>query len=247
MIRAIIIEDELMSRMYLESLLATWCPAIEIVATAADCDHAITAINELKPDLVFLDVELLTCTAFDIIKMMEMHYPKIIFTTALGDAALKIIKPSGMFFLQKPIDSDDLLQVMDKLAMQSEILHLQQFQQIMQTLDNEYRPETIFVELANNDHCFIPATTIVSIEAINNFCNFVLADGSSVTVHNQTIKDCESFLCGDDFLRVSQKHIVHANFIERLHTTEDPFVSLTNGACIPVSSKKVEMISRFIR
>lgn len=247
MIRAIIIEDEMMSRLYLQGLLATWCPAIEVVAIAADCDHAVSAINELKPDLAFLDIELLSCTAFDVIKMLKGHYPKIIFTTALGDAALKIIKPSGIFFLQKPIDSDDLLEVMDKLSLLNELQHLQQLQQIIQTLDNEYKPQTIFTEFGNEGYCFISTASIVSIEAVSNLCNFVLADGNNVTAHNQTIKDCESFLCANNFLRVSQKHIVNTAFIESLHTTDEPFLLLTNGACIAVSSKKIDAIRSFVR
>ena len=80
---SIIVEDEILSRMYLKSLLQIWCSHVEVLAAAEDCDSAVSVIDALKPELLFLDIALLNSTGFDVVKRLNTHYPKIIFTTAL--------------------------------------------------------------------------------------------------------------------------------------------------------------------
>jgi two-component system, LytTR family, response regulator len=241
---ALIVEDEPLSRMYLNSLLQTWYSHIEVVATAADCEDAITTINQWQPELVFLDIELLNSTGFDVVKSLNKHYPFIIFTTAFGDQTLKIIKPSGLTYLQKPIDSDDLLTVIKKISVQKKELYLQQLQQLLYTLDNENKPASIYVETVDGNCVFIKLSEIMSIEAKGAECIFFLADGSEMHINNLSPKDCESFLCEHSFLKVSQKHIINIDFAVMIDESAEPCVVMKNKSQIAVSPKKIETVKK---
>ncbi len=81
-VKAIIVEDELRSREFLNNLVKEYCPGVQVLAMAATVDEAIQAINTHKPELVFLDIELHTGTGFDVLESVEDTNFHVIFTTA---------------------------------------------------------------------------------------------------------------------------------------------------------------------
>ena len=243
---SIIVEDEILSRMYLKSLLQIWCSHVEVLAAAEDCDSAVSVIDALKPDLVFLDIALLNSTGFDVVKRLNTHYPKIIFTTAFGDHTLKIIKPSGLPFLQKPIDSDDLVAIINKTTAQSKDAHCLQLQHLLQTLLNENNPSSVYIETNEGAGVFVVLAEIIFIEAKGAECILYLAKGNELHINNHGLKECESFLSDRCFFRVSQKHIINKDFIEQFHENAGPYVLMKNKISIAVSLKKVTTLKNFL-
>ena len=106
--KAVIIEDEERSTIVLQNLLETYCPDVEVVGNATSVQDGIKTVNALQPDILFLDVQIVGGTGFDILEKLNNTKVSIIFTTAYDHYALKAFKFSAIDYLLKPIDIDEL-------------------------------------------------------------------------------------------------------------------------------------------
>ncbi|MDQ3393353.1 MAG: response regulator transcription factor, partial [Bacteroidota bacterium] len=111
---ALIIDDERLARKELISLLAEY-DEIEIIGEAVNVDDAYEKINQLKPDLIFLDIQMPGKTGFDLLVMLET-VPKVIFTTAYDEYALKAFEVNALDYLLKPIHLDRLKDCIKKIG-----------------------------------------------------------------------------------------------------------------------------------
>src|SRR5580704_712428 len=118
MIRAIIIDDERLARNELKKLLAEF-PEIEVIAEAANAVEGIEKIDELQPDLVFLDIQMPGKTGFDLLTELD-SVPEIIFTTAYDEYALKAFEVNALDYLLKPIEPGRLADAIQKLHIQAD-------------------------------------------------------------------------------------------------------------------------------
>src|ERR1700741_3238581 len=109
MIKAIIIDDEKNGAEVLQLLLEQNCPSIKVIAVKNDPDSGIKAIQELNPDLIFLDIEMPTGTGFDVIDATKGMNYQVVFTTAYEHYAIKAFKAKAVDYLLKPIDLDELI------------------------------------------------------------------------------------------------------------------------------------------
>ncbi|MBA3705917.1 MAG: response regulator, partial [Bacteroidetes bacterium] len=119
MIKAIIVDDELGARESLSKMIEKNCKEIEIVAKADSMLKAYEAINNYQPDLVFLDIEMPNGNAFDLLEKFKEIKFDIIFTTAYDHYAIKAIKFSAVDYLLKPIDSEELVNAMERFHIKS--------------------------------------------------------------------------------------------------------------------------------
>ena len=108
MLKSIIIDDELKSRETLRKMVTSYCTGIEVLTTCQTIDEAVEVIKVLKPDVVFLDVQMQGETGFDLFSKLESISFDVIFTTAHSEYALKAFKSSAIDYLLKPIDIGDL-------------------------------------------------------------------------------------------------------------------------------------------
>src|SRR6187551_693295 len=115
MLKSIIVDDELKSRESLKKMLAAFCQDVEVLDTCQNVAEAVRAIEEFKPDVVFLDVQMQGETGFDLLSTLEDIDFEVIFTTAYSEYALKAIKFSAIDYLLKPIDIDDLKNAVRKI------------------------------------------------------------------------------------------------------------------------------------
>ena len=116
-IKAIIIDDERLARNELKKLLEQY-PAIQIIDEASNVDEAVEKIDLSRPDLIFLDIQMPGKTGFDLLAEIEKS-PRVIFTTAYDEFALKAFEVNALDYLLKPIDPKRLADAIQKL--QSEI------------------------------------------------------------------------------------------------------------------------------
>ncbi len=107
-IKVIVIDDEKGARESLHNLIDKYCPQIEVAAKASNIDEAFKLINELSPQLIFLDIEMPNGNGFDLLQKFDSINFDVIFTTAYDHYAIKAIKYSAIDYLLKPIDINDL-------------------------------------------------------------------------------------------------------------------------------------------
>lgn len=107
--RAILIDDELSNVENLQLLLAKYCPAIKVIATANTVNNAFDQINLHSPDILFLDIQIGKHTGFDLLNLLKEKTFEVIFVTAYDNYGIQAVKFAALDYLLKPVDPDELI------------------------------------------------------------------------------------------------------------------------------------------
>ena len=116
MIKAIIIDDEAHCRKTLAVLLKEYCADVQLEEQCGDAESGLAAIRRLKPDLVFLDIEMPHMNGFEMLEKMSQINFEIIFTTSYDHYAIKAIRFSALDYLLKPVDHEELQRAVQKVS-----------------------------------------------------------------------------------------------------------------------------------
>lgn len=236
-LRSIIVEDEPLSRAFLQNLLREFCPEVEVVATAATPADAIAAIHNHNPDLVFLDIELQSGTGFDVLREIPNPQFQVLFTTAFDHYSIKAIQCSGMDYLLKPIDLEGLQQTLAiVIAKAGRKNGCPSLHHLLATLKENNVPKVIAVSSANGPE-FIPIDDITRLEAIENGCQLLLRTGGAR--HSvKSLKEFEFLLQDHSFFRTHSSHLVNTKEIDRIINKEDGYVIMNDGSQVPISPRR---------
>lgn len=198
-IRAVIIEDELLSAELLEGMIQDHCPEIRIVGTAHDVSSAIGLILHETPDIVFLDIEMQTGSGFDVLHGLKNRSFKVIFTTAYDHYALKAIKFSAVDYLLKPIDVLELKDAVSKLISANEIGTDTKLDLLMRNL-NQNKQEDFSISLSTLDGIeFVPIKSIIHMEANGPYTHFYFKDRPTLMI-SKNLKEYELMLADHGFI-----------------------------------------------
>jgi two-component system, LytTR family, response regulator len=244
-LKTIIVEDEPLSRAFLNNLLSEFCPAVHVVAVVPTEAEAVEAIERLQPDLVFLDIELQQGTGFEVLKKTQQYKYQVIFTTAFDHYSINAIKFSGVDYLQKPIDFEGLQMVIATIISKQQtgsgeiaVKHL------LQTLENNNVPENLVVQ-AYEGPLYIPVADIIYIEVGDAGCVFNTTTGK-IRSTCLAIKEYEQLLVDHQFLRVHHGYIINCSKVDAGSKPESGFITMADKSIIPVSPKKVEELKNVL-
>src|SRR6185503_15525669 len=134
MIRCVLIDDEKNALEMMEWLLKTYCPQAEIVAMCNSSAEGIEAINRLKPDIVFLDIEMPNMNGFDMLEKFDKLFFDVVFCTAYDQFAIKAFKYSALNYLLKPVDPDELKETIKRIEEKKSTPSKEQFDLLIQTM-----------------------------------------------------------------------------------------------------------------
>ena len=137
MIKAIIIDDEVHCIDTLSILLADYCPEVEVLERCMSPKKGLEAIETLKPELVFLDIEMPMMNGFELLEQFKQIPFCVIFTTSYDQYAIKAIRFSALDYLLKPIDPKELIAAVHKLHAQKKPPSEEQFRLLMQQINNK--------------------------------------------------------------------------------------------------------------
>ena len=236
-LRAVIIEDELSGQQTLLNLLKKYCPSVQVLAFADSVPTGIQVIQDHKPDLVFLDVELKLGSGFEILNALTDYQFGLVFTTAFDQYAVKAFKYAALDYLLKPIDIIELQKAIHKVLEQkwkNEYLN-----QKWEVLKNNLIPNNnhqIAIPIPNG-YDFVQTKEINYCEADGNYTNIVLAQQSPI-ISAKNLGYYESMLDTNLFFRISRKHIVNVSQIKKLKNTKKPSIILKNNVELYVSAQK---------
>jgi len=241
MIKAVIIDDIQEAITVLTSDLQTYCKNIEVIGSANGVVSGAKIIKELKPDLVFLDIQMPDGTGFDLLEIIGEADFKLIFTTASDEFAIKAFKFSAIDYLLKPIDPDDLMKAVEKVEHQHNPTS-----RLELLKDNLKNQKKIALNTVDKIH-IVQIEDVIRLESDINYTRFYFQDGSKLMV-TKTLKEFDKMLSDHSFIRIHQSHLVNTNFIKE-YTKQDGKLVLKNGDRISVSSRKkstlMDMISKF--
>jgi len=247
MIRAVIVDDEQHCISRLTDLLNRHCKQTVTIAGAfGSVDEAITGIINLKPDLVFLDIQLHEQTGFDMLAQLPHIDFEVIFTTAYDNYAIQAFKFSAVDYLLKPIDPDDLVQAVNKLQ---KILDQQQLTEKfsalfhnLKTADNTSKKITV---ATNKGLLFLQISDIVRCEADVNYTTIFLKDKQQIMVA-KTLKEFEDMLSDHNFFRIHNSHLINMDYIKSYHKGKGGYVTLADNTSLEVSTRRRDLFLKRI-
>ena len=241
MIKAIIIDDEQHCIDRLNYLLTTFSgKAIQVKGAFQTFESGLQGIGELKPDLVFLDIQIADRTAFDLLDQLPDIEFEIVFTTAFDQYAIRAFKFSAVDYLLKPIDRDDLFSALDRVrekvsqadrAKQFDVL----FDHYRQTNSHSHR-----IAISTIDgFSFIQTDEIIRCQADINYTHFFLRDKHKLTVA-KPLKEFEELLRDYQFYRVHNSHLVNLSFVKKYVKGKGGYLIMSDNSEIEVSTRRKE-------
>jgi two-component system LytT family response regulator len=226
--RALIIDDERLARKELIKLLEDF-PEIEILGEAANADEAFELINSLKPDLLFLDIQMPGKTGFELLEMLD-SVPAVIFTTAYDEYALKAFEVNALDYLLKPIQLDRLNDTITKLEPPKPEVATEKEPKL--NLHDQ-----VFVK--DGDKCwFVSLKDIRYFESDGNYIK-VFFDTFKPMIH-KSLNALDEKLNDRDFFRASRKHIINLSWVEGIEPWFNGglMVKLKGGDKVEVSRRQ---------
>ena len=240
MIRSILIDDEPQNNSILKHFIETYCQGIEVIADVTNPQDAITSISALKPDLIFLDIELPGQNAFSILNQLMPISFEVIFVTAYNQYALNAIKYNALDYLLKPVNIAELKQAIEKAG---ERLAEKNINQRLGNLffNQAQSSENSKIALPTKDGLtFFPIKDIINCEAEGPYTRFHFTHEKSIIVAG-TLKDFEQLLPREMFCRVHHSFLVNINRIHKYYRGKGGYLEMDNGKMVEVSQRKKEV------
>jgi two-component system LytT family response regulator len=238
-IKVIIIDDEPKARKLLHQLLKENCNQIQVIAECEDLPNGVKNIRKLKPDLIFLDIEMPGHSGLELLDFFnedEINFG-IIFTTAYNQYAIQAFKLSAVDYLLKPIDEEDLINSVERFSKKN-IPEKRNFNVLKENLVSDSNKK-IAVPIGQSIK-FIEIEKIIVLKADNSYTEMVLSTGETLIV-SRTLKNFESALpLENDLIRVHKSYLVNKNCITEYVKSDGGYLVLNNKMQIPVSSEKAE-------
>jgi len=230
---AIVIDDERLARNELKKMLGEY-PEIEVVAEAANVDEGVKLIEELSPDLIFLDIQMPAKTGFDLLSELET-VPSVIFTTAHDEYALKAFEVNALDYLLKPIDPKRLSDAIQKLNLfdEREVISTENRVENRSFLSDN---DQVFVK--DGEKCwFVRLSEIRLFESVGNYARVFF--GTNKPLILKSLNSLEERLDPKTFFRANRKHIVNLRMIEKV----EPFFN--GGLLLEIKGgEKIEVSRR---
>jgi two-component system LytT family response regulator len=237
--RTLIADDERLARNELRRLLENH-PGIEIIDEATNGEEAVEKINRLRPELVFLDIQMPGKTGFEVLENLEEGVnPDVIFTTAFDEFALKAFEFDAIDYLLKPIEPTRLEQALKKLEEDHGEDEKMQANRIFGENDQ------VFVK-DGNKYWFIRLNTVRLFESIGNYVRIYFDQNKPLLL--RSLNALEERLDPNVFFRANRKHIINLRMIESIepYFSGGILVKLKGGEKIEVSRRQAVRFKDFL-
>lgn len=232
MIKTIIVDDERLAREELKNLLADF-KSIKIIDEAANAEEALEKIEELKPDLVFLDIQMPGKTGFDLLEDL-IDVPYVIFATAYDEYALKAFEVNALDYLLKPIDSTRLKAAVEKAIESIENRRIAENDSKISKLGASDR---VFVK--DGENCwFVKLSEVRMFESVGNYVRVHFEDQRPL-IH-KSLNGLSERLDEDTFFRANRQQVVNLGWVEEIQQwfSGGLLVTLRGGEKVELSRRQ---------
>ena len=233
--RALVIDDERLSRKELINLL-NQLETVEVVGEAVNVEDAKEKIDQLQPDVIFLDIQMPEKTGFDLLEELD-NLPHVIFTTAYDEYALKAFQVNALDYLLKPIEPKRLEDAVLKLQGKMEGIAKREEQEGLGNQKKLTLEDQVFVK--DGDRCwFVRLSNVRLFESDGNYIK-VYFDNFKPMIH-KSLNALDERLDEKSFFRASRKHIINLGWVEAIEPWFNGglVVTLKGGDRIEVSRRQ---------
>lgn len=228
-IRSVIIDDEAANKTVLNTLLREYCPSIELIGEGASVEEGYELICRTKPDLVFLDIQMLTNTGFDLLRMFEQIFFQVIFVTSFDEFALQAFEFNAIDYLLKPVDHSKLIRAVERVERSisfgdnSNVIHFVQSiderNRLIKRIPFHHKNKVVIVDLEN----------ISFIRAVRNYSEVVTSD-NQVILSSKTLSDYEVLLQAyPNFLRINKGILINIHHMIQYSKGVECVITMKHG------------------
>ena len=250
-ITALLIDDDANLRNGMRSLLERYAPEIMIIGEADNVKSGIEAMENLQPQVVFLDIQLGDGTGFDILEEIAQKRGKstshIVFITAHEQYAVKAFRFSALDFLLKPVDPEELEKVIVKiknvLTKNDNYAHIDLLlENIRKKVDNFKR---IALSTSDGIHLF-EISDIIRCESEDNYTKFYIKNNKPILI-SKTLKEYEEMLTEHGFERIHQSHLINLSYLKSYIKKDGGYVVMADNSNLPISQRKKERLQEVLK
>lgn len=242
--KVVIIDDEQRTRELIAKMIESFDLGIETYPLGESVASGLKAIEEINPEIVFLDIQMPDGTGFDLLKQVKNKKFEVVFITAHEEFAIKAIKFSALDYILKPIDPEELratvLRAIENIGHKREESQFEALQSNIQTAQKR----RLVLKTQESVHV-VDLENIVRCEADRNYTSFFLFDGKRILV-SKTLKDYETLLSAHNFLRVQQSHLINLDFVDRFDKKNGGSVVMKDGSEVPISPAKKDIFFQIL-
>ncbi|OQA12707.1 MAG: Transcriptional regulatory protein YehT [Bacteroidetes bacterium ADurb.Bin397] len=224
--KALLVDDEKHGRDNLRSMLTNYCPEISIAGEAASVVEAKGLIDQLSPDVVFLDILMPQYNGFDLLDHFPNRKFAVIFVSASIDFGIQALKAGVLDYVLKPISIKELQQATAKIAT---------------FFDNRKKGNTEAaskIALAHsNGFAIEEIANLVRLHADDNYTRVYTREGKQYLI-SKPLKDFERVLPADVFIRTHKSYMINIHFLKEFSNEDGGLVTLQDGYKVPVSKRK---------
>lgn len=236
-LRSVIVDDIPKSRQLLRTIIENHLPDLEIIGEAGSVSEALKQIVEIKPELVFLDVELKDETSFELLQALPHVDFDIIFTTAHDKYAIQAIRFSAMDYLMKPIMLGELREAVKRIFEKKEKTEKgRQIDALVYNINYSNADKKLALPTLNGME-FLSISEVIRCESSGNYTNFILSSGEKLLI-SKTLLEFEKMLTPYYFFRVHQSHLVNLRMIKKLNKGETGTLLMQDGSEIEIARRK---------
>ena len=214
--KAIVVDDEPAARRLIKNMLLEHAAVVEVIAEAGNGIEAITKIEELKPDIIFLDIQMPDLTGFEVIEKLSKK-PNIIFTTAYEQYAIKAFETFSIDYLLKPIKEERLKQSIEKLKQFGQLtkpIDISGLQEIIRQFQAPQKATALAIKTGDKIN-LLRFENIAYLEAQEKYVYVFTTQGQKFLT-DQTLNALEEKL-PSQFYRIQKSYIINKERIKEMH------------------------------
>lgn len=242
--KALIIDDENRTRDLIAKMINSFGLDIEAIPAGDNVQSGIRAIEEHRPDIVFLDIQMPDGTGFDLLRAIPDKNFEVIFITAHEEFAIKAIKFSALDYILKPVDPEELKAAVERaLGAMSDKRDERQFEALQNNISAQQKRRLV-LKTQESVHV-VDLDQIIRCESDRNYTSFYLTEGRKILV-SKTLKEFETLLIGYNFIRVQQSHLINLDYVDRYNKGNGGSVVMRDGSEVPLSPAKREIFFKIL-
>ncbi len=247
-VKAIIVDDEAKARRILEVLINENCPEVDIVDIAEDVPTAVKSINKHKPNLVFLDIEMPNYTGFQLFDFFEKPDFEVIFTTAYSDYAVKAFEVSAIGYLLKPIEIEQLVQVVNKYKnLKNKELSLQKRLEVLKiNIGNEDQGVQKIALPVSDGLLFVAVEELLYLKADGSYTEIYMVGANKILV-SKNLKEFEGLLSNSLFFKAHRSYIINLSRVKQWVRGDGGYLIMENGDEVSLSKERREDFIKSIK
>ena len=233
-IRAIIVDDEALARESIREAVRQF-DDIEVISECANGFEAVQAVQQFKPDLIFLDIQMPKLDGFDVVELLGKEAPAIIFVTAYDEYALRAFEAEALDYLLKPVSSQRLQRSIERVREQLQSKAPREMERLIDHHQENMAPLTRILIRDGMDIHIIPDEDIIYVEAKEDYVKFHTEERGYMKL--EKMSNLERKLDTRNFCRIHRSYLLNINYLVKIepYSKDSRIAKLKNGKSLPIS------------